>query len=255
MRNAFNPAELRSILDGDVGFEWVLGLDRAESKRRRALTHSADSDLDLAIACNLVGYDSASRRLAQQAEDSLLAAVEMDERTNTMPLEYARALRHFNLAQCAWLLRNERDAKALERFVFHKSNYFSDQHSLDKVGVSLGIVDFLDAGAYSPALDLLRRTKIEAPAALDRIRSEGEMAAAVCLSRLGKYPDGEAIERKLTGFLKRKVNEWLINGHYTRAALWMKVVHHTQIGTLLAADIVRKCYDYLPGVTPPTDIQ
>jgi len=245
----FDPIETRRILDGDLGYETSLAKDLEETIRLRALTWAANAELNRAVQCILVGYDDPARRLLESARRQLTIAIDEDEKTHSMPLSYARAQRHHDMAQCAWLTDNVRDRDNLERFVANDVSYYADMRKPDKIGVSLAAVDYLDAGAYQPLLELLRRARV--PLRTDATRTEAEMAYAIASARLSPRPSATALKSDLHGFLSRKVNTWLLDGHHMRAAQWMKVANAEDEATRSPKEIIWMCYDYLKGVARP----
>lgn len=249
----FDPEEERRLLDGDTGYEWYLSRTFEEASALRALSSVAHSNLGLAMNCVLVGYDEPAARLARCARDWLTTAVSGDEPDRRGEQEYLRAQRYFNLAQCAWLLEGVRDVENLRRFVEHHNRvYAADrEEATDKVGVSLAAVHYLDAGDDRATLDVLLGAGIGPPSSFSAIRTEGQMAYVICRKRLGEaYADAD-VDGALAAFLKRSVNAWLIDGHYMRTAIWMKVAHWREGGALTPQETVRKAYDYLPGVARP----
>jgi hypothetical protein len=250
MKVTFDPAEERRILDGDTGYEWALARTFEEVYAKNALTHVAHANLTDAIQCILVSYDEPADRLARRAQEWLTIAVQQDEQTQRFPIAH-KAQRHFDLALCAWLLRGECDEDNLRIFVETKNEHYASQGDLDRVDVSFGVVNFLDVGDHRATLDLLLRAGIGPPASFDAIRTEAQMAYVLCRKRLGEAYDDADVDGALRAFLKRNVNAWLIDGHYMRTGLWMKVSHWSEDDPLSPQETVRKAYDYLPGVTPP----
>jgi hypothetical protein len=253
MSTVFDPIEERGLLDSDTGYEWSLARTFEEVESKKALTHVANANLVKAIRCILVGYDEPAGRLARRAQEWLTIAVQKDEQTHRFPIAY-KAQRHFDLALCAWLLRGECDEDNLRLFVEIKNQHYALQGDLDKVDVSFGAVNFLDAGDDRATLDLLLQAGIGPPSSFSAIRTEGQMAYVICRKRLGEAYQDEDVDSALAAFLKRGVNAWLIDGHYMRAALWMKAAHWGQGGPLTPQETVRKAYDYLAGVARPEPV-
>lgn len=253
MKVFFNPAEERKVLDGEVGYEWALARQLDEVSAKNALTHVAHSNLSSAIHCILVNYDMPAERLARRAAEWLTLAIQKDEPTQRFPVAY-KAQRHFDLAICAWLLRGERDEENLRSFLEVKSRHHAAEETLDKVDVSFGAINLVIVGDDRATLDLLVRAGIGPPSSFGAIRTEGQMAYVICRKRLGEaYVDAD-VDSALAAFLKRHVNAWLIDGHYMRAALWMKVAHWREGGALSPQETIRKAYDYLPAVTRPEPV-
>jgi hypothetical protein len=205
----------------------------------------------MAVKCILVGYDDPAEKLAHRAREWLTIAIEEDEPHRQYPADYIRAQRFSDLAQCRWLLESVRDSENLSCFLEYENRYFGAESELDKVGVSLAIVNYLDAGDDRTTLDLLLRAGIGPPSSFAAISTDGQMAYVIGRKRLGEAYEDADVNGVLESFLKRSVNAWLADGHYMHAALWMKVAHWREGGPLSPQETVRKCYDYLPGVFPP----
>ena len=78
------------------------------------------------------------------------------------------------------------------------------------------------------------------------------MAYVVSQHRLGLQYSRTEFEAIAARFLKMHVDTWLANGHWDRAAEWMKIVHWNNAEPPISAkQALLKCYDYLPGREPP----
>ncbi len=205
------------------------------------------------MQCVLVGYDHPAERLARRAREWLNIAVREDEPSTRFGVHYNRAQRHFNLAQCAWLVDGLWDQENLQKALEHRERlYAQDQEeATGKTGVSFAAIEYLDSRDYCATLNLLLRAGIGPPSSFSTIRTEGQMAYVLCRKQLGEAYVDAGVDAALAAFLKRNLNSWLIDGHYMRTALWMKVAHWREGGPLSPQETIRKAYDYLPGVARP----
>ena len=78
------------------------------------------------------------------------------------------------------------------------------------------------------------------------------MAYVVSQHRLGLQYSRSEFAAIAARFLKMHVDNWLANGHWVRAAEWMKIVHWNNADPPVSArQALLKCYDYLSGREPP----
>jgi hypothetical protein len=118
------------------------------------------------------------------------------------------------------------DSESLKRFVEHEDRFLIDSKiGRDKTNVSLTLVGYVDAGAYQQALERFADAGLSIPESSGSIRNEGQMCYVICRHRLGQEYLEADIKPASEKFLKRSVNGWLVDGHFLRAAEWMKVVH------------------------------
>jgi hypothetical protein len=243
----FDVIDSRESLDGDVGYRWTLSRKFDEAKKIQGLASSAHAFLNMAVECVLVGYDEPAKQLEKRASEWLTVAIQEDEQS-----KWSEALRHSDLAMCNWLLYNVHDAENLNRLVEYEDRFLYGWK--DKTNTSLTLVGYIDAGACQQAMKHFANAKLTPPKSLNSIRSEGQMCYVICRHRLNQEYSEADVESALEKFLKRNVNGWLIDGHFLRAAQWMKIVHwrEGQAG-LSPKDAVLKCYEYLSDVVPPQD--
>ncbi len=239
----FDPIAQRRLLDGHIGYEWALSKPFEDARNVREIVGMASSDLNMAVRCILVGYDEPAKALIVRAFDWLNTAARSGE---------MEPLGHLDLALCAWLLNGEHDAENFSIYV-HKMEDFLIKEKLtrDKLNINLTLPSYVDAGAYREALERFHHAGMTPPASLTRIRSEGAMSYVLCRHYLGEEYDAADIASVVTRFLKYNVNTWLTNGHYLRAAEWMKIAHWSGEASAASAwDAVLHCYDYL-AASPP----
>ncbi|HEY2586222.1 MAG TPA: hypothetical protein VGI81_10710 [Tepidisphaeraceae bacterium] len=251
---AFNPTQSREALDGDVGYRWTLSRNFEEARNMRGLASSAGAFLNMAVKCLLVGYDDAASQLSKRAFEWLTVAIKEKERPRAYGEYGTEAQWHRDLAMCNWLLHAVHDVENLKRYVEYEDRFLmGSKIGRDKTNVSLALLGYVDAGAYQQALERFANAGLQVPESLDSIRSEGQLCYVICRHRLRQEYLEADVKAAAEKFLKRSVNGWLVDGHFLRAAQWMKVVHWREGNVGLSPKgAVLKCYEYVSDVTPPT---
>jgi hypothetical protein len=248
----FDPAHARNILDGDVGYNWVLGRPFASSTETRVLASKSNAYLDLAVLCLLVGYDEPAYALLTRVHDVLGARLREKENAGDGGREPSDHTIHFNFAICTWLLHGEHDQQNYTAYVEKHQRFLIDSKlTKDKTEVGLTLPEYVDARAYDQALAMFHNAGMKPPASLARVRSEAQMSYVLCRYQLREGYEQPEIEATIKRFLKGHVNTWLLDGQYTRAAEWMKIAHWSgEASAAGARDAVLHCYDYLAAAPP-----
>lgn len=249
----FDPFYVRQILDGGTGYRFFLTFDFEKAKNAGGLASSASAYINMAVKCILVGYDAPADQLLHRAFDWLTVAIKEHEKPPAYGADGTEAERFFNLAMCNWLLHGKHDAESLNRFVEHEDRFLlSSKMWREKTNVSLTLVNYVDAGANEKVLEWFGKAALSIPKSSGAVRNEGQMCYIISRHRLGqKYLEIE-IESAIEKFLKRSVNGWLTDGHFSRAAEWMKVVHWQEgKADISPKEAVLKCYEYLSDVALP----
>jgi hypothetical protein len=156
---------------------------------------------------------------------------------------------------CNWLLYDQHDAESLGRFVEHEDRFLATSHvGNDRIGISLLLPTYVDAGAYRRAMELFATTPgLSVPKSLNSIRNEAQMCYIICCRELNQEYAKEKITSALSRFLTRNMDDWLSNGHFVRAAEWMKIVYWRDRNSEVSPKIaLLKCYDHLPGCNHPS---
>jgi hypothetical protein len=249
----FDPTHERDILDGHVGYKWVLGRPFASSTETSVLASKSNADLDRAVQCLLVGYDEPAYALLKRVHDVLGARIREKENAGDGGREPSDHNIHFNFALCTWLLHGEHDQKNYTAYVKKSEQFLDGSKELrrHKPEIGLALPEYVDARAYQEALALFHNAGMKPPASLARIRSEAQMSYVLCRYQLGEAYEQPEIETTIKRFLKHNVNTWLLDGQYTRAAEWMKIAHWSgEASAASAREAVLHCYDYL-AASPP----
>jgi hypothetical protein len=115
--------------------------------------------------------------------------------------------------------------------------------------------NYYEAGEYQRVIELFEGTRsLSKPVDLRKIRTESRMAYVLCVHHLGLGYDADEVREANHRLLARWVPEWLGSGLYASAAQWMKLAHWNEQNSREGAwRALRRVYDYLPGVTMPTD--
>jgi len=248
----FNPTRLRERLVSSTGYEWSLQSSFSQAKEVGGLGSAADAHLAKAIQCFLVGFDEPAERLLKQATEWVQIAIESDERPQRYFPGATEAARFQTLALCNWFRFNRHDAESLRHFLEHEDRYLNSLSRKDKIGVSLILLTYVNSGAFERTLEIFNCTPgLSTPTSLSP-RNEAEMAFILSGNSLTQKYSRDDVQVATTKFLTKNVNTWLSNGHWVRAAEWMKIVHWNSTDqTLSAKHVLMKCYDYLHGCCPP----
>jgi hypothetical protein len=240
------------LLDPVGGYEWSLKRSIEESRARGGLGGSADSGLGKAIECLLVGFDGPAERLLKQTAEWVRVAIESDERPQRYFPGATEASRYQTLALCNWFLYNLHDLESLERFVVNEDGYLSSAARKDKVGISLTLLTYVNAGAFERTLEIFHTTPgLSTPTSLSP-RNEAQMAYIVSRNRLGLQYNQEDVQVATRKFLAKNINAWLSNGHAVRAAEWLKILYWNDGDHKCSAkQVLLKCYEFLPGQDRP----
>jgi hypothetical protein len=252
--NRFDPDREKSLLLGDCGIEFYLGMDIEEAKAVGGLASSADGYLQMAIQCFLVGMDEPAVRLLQKAHQWLVIAIAEKEKPQRYAPDGTEALRLHNLAICRWLLHAEHDAESFQQVVQHEDRFLASSGLWkNRVEVSLALPAYVDGGAFQRALEIFDGTAgLSAPETPRQAKSEAQMAYVLCRQHLDK-PYGESeISSAARNFLVKNIDKWLGAGHCVRAAEWLKIIYWNDTDqTLSSKSVLMNCYDYMPGRSSP----
>lgn len=251
----FDQAEEKKALDGDVGYRWCLARSLEDVKARGGLVGNADSDISVAVACLLVGYDEPARQLLEKARQWLTVAIGGEKGgTDHDAGRWPASMPYYDLAMCNWLLDGKQDRESFKLAVgVQEREYNTHRKWRVKSEVSLALAEYVDAGAYQIALDRFAATAgLTPPKSLSAIRGEAQMCYAICRQRLGQQYTEAEIMAAADKFLRRPglntgIATWLRNGLYTTAVRWMKIIHWREgVEGISPKQVVLKCYDYLP---------
>ncbi len=147
---------------------------------------------------------------------------------------------------------NEHDTESYRRYAEFEDRYLSDRIvGRDKTEVSFVLSQYVDAGMFERALEIFQATPGLSPPTSLTIQGEGRMSYVVGRYRLGLQYTAAEFKAMTTKFLNRNVDAWLGEGHWSRAARWMKIIHWNDADPPITAKDALKCYDYLPGRQPP----
>lgn len=257
----FDPAHERQILLGDCGCEFDLAADFEQAKTVGGRGSSANAFLGTAIRCLLQGLAEPALQLLKKGQHWVSAALAEREipkqflHDERYSVDGEAALRSQTLSLCNWLLHGQHDAESLKRFVEYEDRFLSNSKvGRDKVNVSFLLPGYVDAGAYQRALELFANTPgLSPPKSLGSIQNEGQMSYVICRHRLGQEYSEAEVASAVSKFLTRNMDGWLSNGHYVRAAEWMKVVYWQEgRAGLSPKDVLLKCYDHLSGCDRPS---
>jgi hypothetical protein len=254
----FDPANERRSLLGDCGYEFDLARNIDQARDVGGRGSSAHAFLGTAIQCLLNGLDEPAFQLLKKAKQWISVALAEKE----IPKRYLHderyspdgeaALRYQTLALVNWLLCDQHDAESYRHFVEHQDRFWSSQVRKDKVSASSLLPVYVDAREYRGALQLFTSSGLTVAKSRNLIRNEGQMAYVLCLYQLGEDFTKTEVDSITGKFLDSNVDGWLANGHFVRAAEWMKIVYWREGNAGMSAkDALLKCYDHLPDCSRP----
>ena len=255
----FDPLQVKEQLLNPIGgYEWSLQRSVDKSKAVGGLGSSANADLGQAVECLLVGFDEPAIQLLEKAQQWVSASLAENEipkrylHDERYSLDGEAALRYQTLAMTNWLLNDEHDAESYKRFVEHEDRFLANSRiGKDKVNTSLLLPVYVDAGAFHRALEMFAFSGLTVPKTL-LPRNEAQMAYILCRHHLDLEYSQDDVQTATKKFLMKNIDTWLSNGHAVRAAEWLKILFWNDCDrTVPAKQILLKCYDYLPGRTPP----
>jgi hypothetical protein len=249
----FNPAKVREFLVGIYGYERFRKRDLADTQSRAALGAVADSSVSESIECLLVGLDEPARYLLGKAFEWVQIAIAANERPQWYYPNGTEALRFSTLTLCDWLFSNQHHAEGYRRYAEFEDGCLADRsYARDRAEVSLVLPVYVDAGLFERVLEIFQATPGLSPPTSSAIQGEARMSYVVSRYRLGLQYTAAEFNAMTTKFLNRNVDAWLGEGHWSRAARWMKIIHWNGADPpITAKEALLKCYDYLPGRLPP----
>jgi hypothetical protein len=251
----FDPTHEQNLLDGDLGYKWQLSQSIIYSDEQDVVAASSRAELNVAVGCLLVGYDEPAYALLTRIHDVVGARLREKENTADGTQEPSDHELHFNFALCTWLLHGEHDQQNYTAYVEKYERLLAEESPQSRRhGIGLTLPQYVDARAYGQALALFHNVHMKPPASLARIRSEAQMSYVLCHYLLGEAYEPPEMETTIKRFLKYNVNTWLVDGHYLRAAEWMKIAHWSgEASAASARDAVLHCYDYLASSGTPSE--
>jgi hypothetical protein len=203
-----------------------------------------------------VGFGQPAIWLLEKAKKWLTVAIAEKQTWGELDDDNSERLQQKSLAQCDWLLSGHHDADRLRRVIELEDRYYAE------AGWAEGTLDlvlplYCDAGEFTRACEIFESTRgTVAPRNLMEIGRGDRMVYAICLYRLGRQFRREDVEGALKRFLARSVPDLLSRGHFECVAQWMKLAFWNGEESRDAAwQCVLRCYDFLPGVTRPTNDQ
>jgi hypothetical protein len=241
MKN-FSRSAQRTLMEGDTGYKIDLSMDFTEAQNQAALGPAGEYILATAIGCLLVGLDGPARELLEKSLHCASTAIKLNEKPERYFPGATEAFRFEAVAMSHWLMRGVHHNASWDAAITNRLRYHYDaEPGSDSVGISLAVPMFLAAEAYDAVLSLPNSV----PGMESRIHTEAGMACVVARHRVSLEKNPEELRKLSNRFLKRMMNRWLCNGHYLRAAEWMKALHWEP--GMPAKDALLKCYDYLPA--------
>ncbi|QDU97790.1 hypothetical protein [Lignipirellula cremea] len=240
-KQAFDPTETRNLLLSDIGCQWQLQRSFEESKNCGGLSSSAHADLGAAVECILVGLGDFAYQLLVKARNWATESITSENET-------ADWMTFQTLAMSDWLLENRHNLDTYQKFMVHLDRLLENPTiANDAVNVSLMLPAFVDGSAFERVLQIFERTaKHVEPGSLDRISNEAQLCLVIARHHLGVGYTTAEVDAACDKFMFKNMAKWLRDGHFVRAAEWMKIIWGNFGKAILPPnETVLKCYDYL----------
>ncbi len=245
----FDPVKKRESLESPA-----LGYRRSLQRPVEHGVARGCSAVNNACACCFCGLDEGTRLLAEFSQRLLTEADQLGRIASHSPHNRGHAFR--SLALSHWLLTGEDDYQSLEASALE----YWDGHNVEGLQPDGHILDsylpyYLFAEHYEyVSLMYEHFTKGKEPKRLKTVRTSRVAAYVWAQYKLGR--DGynrETAEQAAKSYLDKKLGESLLGrGHFSRAAIWLKILYWNDIENPPSPrDVLRKAYDHMPEVTKP----
>jgi hypothetical protein len=246
----YDPVREKQLLEESWGWRRCQNRDFDEVKAIGGVGSSAVSYVDVGIECLLVGLDEPAFKVLARAEQWVRWAIAAQEKPQRYAADFTEAQWFEALAMCVWILYERQDEESWAHYLEHENRHLwgSDPSAL-KLNASYVLVSYVDAGAYEDALAIHKGVqKFSVPKSLKGHMEEPGMAYVLCRHRLGLEYEAEDVDKALGRFLRHHLNYWLVNGHFSRVARWLKIAHwNGRPNPPSPKEVLLKCYDYLPS--------
>lgn len=248
----WNPAEEREAFLQDDGFLIQSYLDE-EFDPDAPMGNCAIVNVRTVINCWLCGLAKEIQPIFVSTFDWLEFAIAKGEATG--PSRYHRANLYVAKAICEWLDKSTNDLGAWKDAMAHAILRFQKDGSNRREAVS----EYLDqvmpscyfAGDYETGIAEFEKCCDVRSLSLNKTWRPREFAYAMCLHRLrGEFSVDELVEageKMLRSYLDE---EFLCNGEYIDAAIWLKMVYGLKTPELTPMQTLLSAYDVMNEELP-----
>jgi hypothetical protein len=226
----FDTKQAAQMLDDDCGLEFHRQMSHDQAKAANALEGHATLFLRIALLCICDNRIPEAREFLNRAYAWLTEAIEIEEKPNRY-FPFATEAGNYQEANLIyWLLHGKDSPEHLDQSVAFLDRYFASKPKMTLRTLAMYFPAYLNARRYQRVLDLLAGHKKWVPPTTEK-RRWSEMYAAYYLaaSRVHGEPSAEALERGLHAFLARELNTWLLDGLYSGAARWIKIIRWNDV--------------------------
>ncbi|MEO0477039.1 MAG: hypothetical protein AAF085_13870 [Planctomycetota bacterium] len=231
----------RALLS-DVGYEWHLAKSIDDQREIGHYGCWAEGFLQLAIDCQVVGFNEPIDMLLNKSKQWLLAAIDSNNFEGSSPLST-----YETLSLCNWMLGVDIDIDNDKRLI-QTCDRWLQECSFDLPEVSYSIKSYLQVGAFENVLKTLQKaTKFSPAKSIKNIRNEAKIAHVIAKAQLGIDVTEEEAADAGRNFLSKKMSEWLSRGFTNRAAAWIRIIYDPNRDSRAnAKNLIMKCHDHLP---------
>ncbi|MCO6454489.1 MAG: hypothetical protein J5I93_04155 [Pirellulaceae bacterium] len=250
---AFDPSSTLRHLQASYGVPSLLAADFDLQRGQGNLVSYAQSFLNSAIECLVVGWNDPVSVLLEMADDWLRAAIESQEKGRGYVPNLTEAMSYRCLAMCRWLRGDQHDEELHRQVVAMWNAYYSAQSNINRKSPDIALPDYINAHDYESAVALYERSGRKPPRTPRSAVREGCVCYVIAQRMLGRgYLGEDDVNAAIGALLTRGVGEWLADGHNYRVAIWMKLTHW-QPGAAAKATVLR-CYDWMADAAPPPTV-
>lgn len=222
----WNPAETRENYLRDDGFLIQSYLDE-EFDPDAPMGNCAIVNVGTVVNCWLCGLAKEIQPIFTNTFAWLDFAIENGEERG--PSNYHRADLYVAKAMCGWLANSSDDRDAWRAAMGHAASKFQDGGSIRR-DLALEYIDQIMpscyfAGAYQDGVTEFEKYCGTKTLSLAKTWRPRELAYALCLHRLRGEFELEELFEAGQKMLRAYLDEWLCNGAYLDAAIWLKLVY------------------------------
>lgn len=248
----FNPLSKRRYFD-EGGLDFILHTRLEEG---RPMGNVAQHEISNVIGAWLTGLHAEIAPVLPRSLQWLGSAISKGEDFGTsktfhqMTLAWARALGE-------WMLEGKDNAEAWNDVRRLSAAALLEGDSFDAKSVAGERLDdymafCYQAEAYEVGVAEFEQYNGKAAPTLGRIQKPGQLGYALCLDKIQRRFEGEALFQAGRKVLQMHLEgEWLGRGQAIRAATWLKIVYGHHVPSLTPLQTILAAYESMPRVRRP----
>jgi hypothetical protein len=231
----FSRDRLKMQLVGDTGYAFYLGMSFEQSRDVGGLASCGRGFIGVAIQCYLIDLVEPGRKLLEKAIQYFKAAIELQEQPSGYEPGWHEATRWYGLALANWLLNGAHDEGSIQSAIEFREQHLARKKKPDSYEIACYCPEYLDARAYYPILNHIRRTFVGR-----------RMPLEVQYTRLVAEHDGTDLSngKDVDQLFRRRFPEWLNRGHWVQLATWLKVCRWNSFQNRSPISVIQGALDY-----------